>query len=734
MSTTTLRTPLVWECGFCDDETASPAEYYPAEVPGAVQLDYARAHGWGPFWLEKDPSVYAFMEDKFWCYRAPLSIGGDQEGAVLVFCGIDYRCRIRVDGDTLYEGEGMFSELRLDVSRYRGAPHTLEVRIWPAPKVPPVREGRDEARESCKPPVSYGWDFQPRLIPLGIWDEAYLEQSAETGLLSCRVAPEVADDLGTAWLDAEVSVTRNTRIAFELWDDEGNRCLRRERQTEDCRAGCRLTVVSPHLWWPAGAGPQRLYTLRVLAREECLIEKTVGFRRVRLVMNAGEWDLPDAFPKTRSTPPITLEINGRRLFAKGSNWVNPDVFPGRVNEETYKQLLSLAADANMNILRVWGGGGVNKEPFFHWCDRLGLMVWQEFPLACNEYPDKPAYLQVLEREAVSIVTRLRSHPCVVLWCGGNELFNAWSGMTDQHHALRLLNKVCYELDRRTPFIMTSPLYGMAHGHYRLLDSPTEEFITKLAEQKNTAYTEFGVPGSNSREYLLQFVTQEELDGCRSISDLNRLMPFMAAPIWPKLFEQTMCYYYDQPGTPEQVLERSADLQGMAYKSLFEEMRRQWPRCSMAVNWCLNAPWPLICSENLIDWPCVPKRAFEDVKAALRPQLASLRIRRQVYPAGGEFTAEVWMLNDAFEEMPGDTVEVIGRCGGQEQELLLWTAQPTPPQSNQRGPGVYWRLPDNGADELTVELRCRQHPEWISVYRYRVKSPEAYRRSMTLNNL
>ena len=147
MSTTILRTPLVWECGFCDDETALPAEYYPAEVPGAVQLDYARAHGWGPFWLEKDPSVYAFMEDKFWCYRAPLSIGGDQEGAVLVFCGIDYRCRIRVDGDTLYEGEGMFSELRLDVSRYRGAPHTLEVRIWPAPKVPPVREGRDEARE-----------------------------------------------------------------------------------------------------------------------------------------------------------------------------------------------------------------------------------------------------------------------------------------------------------------------------------------------------------------------------------------------------------------------------------------------------------------------------------------------------------------------------------------------------------------------------------------------------------
>ena len=134
----------------------------------------------------------------------------------------------------------------------------------------------------------------------------------------------------------------------------------------------------------------------------------------------------------------------------------------------------LVRDAHMNILRIWGGGFVNKESFFELCDELGIMVWQEFPLACNEYPDEEHYLSVLKKEATSIVRRLRTHPCAILYCGGNELFNNWSLMTDQHHALRLLNAVCYEEDRCTPFIATSPLNGMGHGSYLNYDETIDE--------------------------------------------------------------------------------------------------------------------------------------------------------------------------------------------------------------------------------------------------------------------
>lgn len=161
------------------------------------------------------------------------------------------------------------------------------------------------------------------------------------------------------------------------------------------------------------------------------------------------------FPKSRSNPPITLEINGRRIFCKGTNWVNPDIFPGRLTAETYRKLLELAREANMNMLRVWGGGIVNKESFFELCDEMGLMVWQEFSLACNLYPDTPEYLKVLDQESRSINMRLRKHPSVVLWSGGNELFNSWSGMTDQSLPLRMLNANCYEFNPEIPFLMTS---------------------------------------------------------------------------------------------------------------------------------------------------------------------------------------------------------------------------------------------------------------------------------------
>ena len=114
-------------------------------------------------------------------------------------------------------------------------------------------------------------------------------------------------------------------------------------------------------------------------------------------------------------------------------------FDSILTAEQYRELLVAARDANMNILRLWGGSGFKKKEFYEICDELGIMLWQEFVLACNNYVGTPAYLQILEQEATAVIRELRCHPSIVLWCGGNELFNDWS-------ALRLLNKLCYEND------------------------------------------------------------------------------------------------------------------------------------------------------------------------------------------------------------------------------------------------------------------------------------------------
>lgn len=732
----TKKNDFIWEVGYCPEENAVPEVFFPATVPGAVQLDYANAHGWKPYWEEKDPSIYGWMEDVYWLYRTELTVP-EEGGAVLVFKGIDYQYRICLDEDVLCEGEGMFRELRLDVARYAGRHCRLEVLLWPIPKAPIVWEGRDQVRESCKPGVSYGWDFHPRLVPTGLWDEVYLEWGAPVSLLSCAPAPTVSEDLSSGTVEVSLCLSGEAVVRLELLDSCGCCVAADTCRTTGNELHTVLAVEQPDLWWPVGYGEQPLYTLRLLlaGTETCLYEKRLGFRRVSLSMNQGEWDFPNTFPKTRSTAPITLTVNGLKIFAKGSNWVPPDVFFGRITEQTYEKLLSLVRGANMNILRVWGGGIINKDPFFEICDRLGIMVWQEFPLACNEYPDKPAYLRVLEQEAVGIIHRLRLHPCVVLWCGGNELFNSWSHMTDQHHALRLLNKLCYEHDRHTPFLMTSPLFGMAHGHYRHLDAPATEFITKMPDQTNTAYTEFGVPGCNSLSYILAYCSKEEFEACRSAADLEKLLPFHADPVLKKLSSAALCHYYGEEGTPRQAIERMALLQGMLYKSMFEEMRKQWPRCSMAINWCFDSPWPLLCSENVVDWPCEPKPAYEEIRQALRGQLASLRIRRHVYAGGSDFRAEVWLLNDTLDCMSSLTIEVIGRYEGHEKVLLVWQTDSTPAQTNQQGPSVYWKLPDRGEEEMfTIELRCCKQPEVGSIYRYILRSAADYHKVITLNDL
>ncbi|MBQ4051589.1 MAG: hypothetical protein IJD13_08150, partial [Oscillospiraceae bacterium] len=429
---------------------------------------------------------------------------------------------------------------------------------------------------------------------------------------------------------------------------------------------------------------------------------------------------PTRFPKSRSDAPATLEINGRRIFAKGSNWVNAQVFPGEMTAEHYDSLLTLVKDANMNILRIWGGGFVNKDIFFDLCDEKGIMVWQEFPLSCNEYPDDDHYLAVLEKEATAIVRKLRRHPSVVLWCGGNELFNNWSLMTDQHHTLRLLDKVCYTEDRFTPFIMTSPLNGMGHGHYVNYDETTgEETITVLRHAFNTAYTEFGAPGAADAEYIKKYCTPEDYADCRAENKVWTAHHAFGAwqnQTWLRGPEAD--YYFGGYEDLEDLIEKTQFIQSMAYKSYFEEMRKQWPHCSMALNWCLNEPWPTFANNSIIAWPDIPKPCYEAVKAALRPQLVSLRIDRHLWWGGETFHADIWLMNDSIGELPAGKVTAYYALG--DGELTEWgelKAATLSAQKNRHLGGIDIALPEDFEGMVRVVLKAEGRPDMDSCYSY-----------------
>ncbi len=731
------RFGLEWTVGHSGSPDEEPSVRVPAGVPGAVQLDWAAAQGWPPHYEGTNYKDYEWMEDRFWSYRTVPDVpdvAGDQR-LIFVCRGVDYRFEVRLDGGMLHEQEGMFTPFELDLTDKLVPGARLEIVVFPAPKKPGAERGRAEASQSCKPAVGYGWDWHPRLIPLGIWDEAYLEvrpashiRQAET---TCRLLG--LQEGGPPQADVSLRVVLSQPgglLRWRVYDPSGKLAAERTLRPETGDADLELVLDDPELWWPNGHGEAALYTSEAMLLSENgqTLDRAVsrfGARSVRLVMHEGAWDEPSRFPKSRSDPPITLEINGRRLFAKGTNWVPPDIFPGTLDRARYEELLELARDAHMNLVRVWGGGIANKDSFFDLCDEKGLLVWQEFPLACNDYEGTPGYLKVLDRESRSIILRLRSRACLAMWCGGNELFNGWSGMNDQSPALRLLNRNCFELDPETPFLPTSPVTGMGHGHYVFRDEMTgEEVFQLMASASCTAYTEFGIPSPAGVEQLKAFIPPEQLYPPRRGGTWEAHHAFGAWEEDTWLCEGLIEDYFGPHRTLEELVERGQLLQTEGYKCIYEEARRQKPKCSMALNWCFNEAWPAAANNSLVCWPAVPKPALAAVKQACRPVLASARIPRFSWREGEWFEPQLWMLNDSPESVREGRLTAYLEIGERRYALLAWTYPEMEANGNAPGPTIRYRLPAADAGgRMRLVLETEGHPERGSAYTLLLKPGE-----------
>ncbi len=725
------RIELKWTVGYSHSEDVPPEKRVPASVPGAVQLDWARAEGWGDYTYADNWKDYLWMEDVYWSYETVLEKPdlGQDERLFFVCRGVDYRFKVKLNGLVIYDQEGMFTPFEIDLTEKAAGGERLEVLVFPAPKsvVEPVNQV--QANQCCKPAVSYGWDWHPRLIPLGIWDETYLEVRPSSHIKDYEALYAMDGDLSGADLKAVVCLSKETdgKVVWKLYDPNGAQAAVREAPASACRIELECRVEKPELWWPNGHGEPVLYrsVAELFDRKGKLLDKKesrIGFRTVRLVMYPGGWREPEGYPKTRSNPPITMEVNGRQIFCKGSNWVNPEIFPGIITEDTYRPLLKLAREAHMNLLRVWGGGIVNKDSFFDLCDEMGIMVWQEFPLACNNYLGTPAYLKVLDQESRSIIKRLRSRASLVLWCGGNELFNGWSRMTDQSPALRLLNRNCFDLDPTRPFLMTSPLMGMAHGNYLFRYHNGEEVFQVMPKASFTAYTEFGSPGPSPADYIRKFIPEDQLFPPKPGTAWESHHAFRAwagaKNSW--LLPEVIEYYFGPSNSLEELVERGQILQCEGYKCIFEEARRQKPKCAMALNWCYNEPWPTAANNSLVSWPHSPKPAYYAVKASCRPVLASARIPKFVWKSQEIFNPELWLLNDSYERVPVGCIEAWLELDGKEIFLLAWDSPGVEPNSNLAGPFIRFRLPEAESGLMVLKLRNLQDPamdsEYVLLYR------------------
>ena len=719
-------TPLEWKVGYSSEKSKAPLKYVPSQVPGAVQLDIAKAEKYPSYEYADNYKMFAWMEDQFYTYLATFKkpVLKESERLFFVSKGIDYRFEIYINEKPIHQQEGMFTYVDIDITDFLKEVNELKIIVYPVPKMVKQPVDRSQAANVVKPAVSYEWDWHPRLVPLGIWDETGLDVRNRSHLTDIHVSYTVNDSFDKAFiqLQGEGRNVKGLTYSWMLQDQTGKTVLTQTGKiADDLFIGDSIVFNNPVLWFPHDHGTPYLYTssIRLLDPSGNVTDtKTnkIGFKRVRLVMNEGAWIEPVDFPKSRSVPPAQFEVNGKRIFAKGSNWVNPEIFPGIITRERYAELIDLAVGLNFNIFRIWGGGIINKESFFELCDERGILVWEEFPLACNNYPDDPHYLKILRQEATSIIKRLRKHPSIALWCGGNELFNNWSGMTDQSLPLRLLNSLCLELNPTVPYNPTSPLMGMGHGCYLFKYLDGTEVFENMNKARFTAYTEFGVPGMSPVEVLKKIIPANDLFPPRDHTAWRDHHAFGAwvGDTWLSLNDIES--YFGKASNLETLVQQSQLMQSEGYKAIFEEARRQKPYCAMALNWCYNEPWPAAVNNSILVYPSIKKPAYDAVSASCRPVLASARFSKFQWNEGEDFFADVYVLNDTFKDVTSLKISVKLKSAKGEEVILKWESPVSKSNTNVAGPTVRFCLPYwENTDRFDVILDVEGHPEYNSSY-------------------
>lgn len=674
------------------------SDYFKVQVPGNIQKDYSEYMGWGDVNWMNTCTKFEATEDWFWSYKTDISVEtNENERVFFVTEGIEYEYDVKLNGKLILHHIGMFSKVEADITEELKSGNELEIIIYPHPKREGAAPCRDQADQSCKPAVEYGWDWHPRLMVSGLWNETYIETRGKSYLRDAEIKYKLSPDLTEADIHFEADCDDN--VEFTLCDMDGNVVYKGFDKD--------IHLDKVNLWWCRGQGVPYLYTWSAKS-EENQISGRLGFKKVRLVMSGEKaWDVK-LFPKSRAQAPITIELNGRKIFAKGSNWVNPEIFTGNIADETYITQVKYAFEANMNIFRCWGGAIIDKEIFFDTCDELGIMVWQEFPLACNNYVGTKAYLSVLEPEAKAIIKRVRRHACHVIWCGGNELFNAWSGMTEQSHALRLLDKLCYEEDFYKPFIMTAPLNGMGHGYYQFYDDETNRTTFEIYRNSScSAYSEFGTPSIASLEQLKTIFDEETLNNPSYKPD----SPWFIHHGFRAWQENSWCnfniieQFFGKQDTLADYIDKSNILQCEGYKCIFEEARRQKPDCAMAMNWDYNEPWRTAAGNNIIEYPSKRKPSYYAVQSALRDVMPSARAEHFTFKPGDIFNAELWLLNDSTEAVE-DTIEVYFTIDGIKKHILTWNTGVSAPNTNVRGHKISVDIPKSKTQMMTLTLEAK----------------------------
>ena len=593
---------------------AETTDWASAVVPGCVHLDLMRL-GLVPDPYDRDnENKVQWVEKEDWEYRKVFEVSPalHQRPHVELVCrGLDTFARLTLNGRPLGETNNMFRVWRFDLK-----PHLQlgrnELRIL---FFSPVRKGQSlekaltyrlpgNAPHVRKAPYHFGWDWGPRLATSGIWRSIRLEAWQGARIESLQVFQDALDPkLASLRLKAEILADSNlsARGELSLLGANGRRLARSLRlQAGRNTVEFPLRISNPRLWWPAGMGEQPLYTFRLdLRRGNTLLDSSslrTGLRTLTLEQNADEWGTSFAF-----------KANGLLFFAKGGNWIPADALLPRLSRQKYERLLRDFRVAHMNMVRVWGGGVYESPDFYDLCDELGLVVWQDFMFACQMVPGDREFLENVRAEAAGIITELRHHPSIALWCGNNECEEGWfhwgwkeslpSAVWEDYQKVfdEILPGAVKALDPARPYWPSSP-HSLTPGAPRSAESGDMHYwgvwhgrepVDQYQKVFHRFLSEFGFQSFPLLATVKAFARPE---------DWNVASPVMENHQKNAAGNQLILFYmldhFRLPKDFESLLWLSQVLQAEGMKLAVEHFRSQRPRIMGALYWPLNDCWPV----------------------------------------------------------------------------------------------------------------------------------------------
>jgi beta-mannosidase len=645
-----------------------------SEMPRPVHDVLLQERRIEPPWLPDANEKAAWVARTDWVYRTALAVPASKGPVFVLFHGLDTLADVYLDGRLAASHDNQYLPLKVDVTPHAG--HTVALLVhfrsvfhWiDTTPVPESLRGRVTAREMLRKMSTEFHDYlgpKPSFTRVGIYDRVELICAEGPSFDTLRVGAVMGPSLAPGRIEVDASGStwaEGAELAVEVVSPHGRVVARGRVPLEGLgdrwEASLRVDVEHPEAWWPRGYGRQPLYG--VVASVERAgqtlerLEKKVGFRHIAM------------------SQPFHFVVNGMPVKLRGAALAPFDLVTLRWNDDRAKTLLDWAENSHMNALRVWAEIGPMDDAFYRECDRRGLLVWQDFPTN-GPIPDDPAHLEQFRVEATHYVNALRHHPCVLLWCGGNEnLMWHWrSGSGNSYGADRgdsgaypgwaVLTEVFADVVQRldperlyfpsTPYLgrfPNDPIEGTTHGYSHVWFVPGRELPNFTPED-----TRVGVYEERS---LRRFIKAADLwpEGYTDARTYGRQYPYpdtwvkhTANESWRKVGPVER--FYDAHDL-ESLIYRIGAANEAYYGELIDRCRRgRFPgepqdvrRNGGYLYWRLNDSWPMhFCAR--IDYFLEATRAYYAIRRVFAPVRVSVDV-------GNHLT--VWVVNDTPTEVRG----------------------------------------------------------------------------------